>query len=401
MEVPIIDVNATLCTPFCSPSLNRSGVCPPACCSVCPSVCTKSILPEIPPLPLPPPRPDPPIHPSLHESSQAHISNQLIITIVFSILASLSLLVFFFIIYYRFYFGRNNSRSIQPQQQNQQQEDEFFSDEEELEDYGPVLDHPIWYINTIGLQPSVINSITICKYKKGDGLVEGTECSVCLNEFRDDETLRLLPKCSHAFHIPCIDTWLRSHTTCPMCRAPIISVSIGARSPDPGQNSGVSDETLETHVRVSENFGESGRNLENENRVCEIRIDIEATEETPNLGRGNVREIGESSLGIVVDDGAQQAMRRSVSLDSLSASRICVALASVLERESEGNTENTLKGSGNSQMGTSSKQSVGNLSLVKLVGGSSLGKYLQNGPSFVKRSLSCSGKLFSSRYSQT
>ncbi|KAF1001522.1 hypothetical protein AG4045_000284, partial [Apium graveolens] len=50
----------------------------------------------------------------------------------------------------------------------------------------------------------------------------GTDCSVCLTEFQDDETLRLLPKCNHAFHIPCIDTWLRSHTTCPLCRAGIV-----------------------------------------------------------------------------------------------------------------------------------------------------------------------------------
>ncbi|XP_031096838.1 E3 ubiquitin-protein ligase RING1-like [Ipomoea triloba] len=92
------------------------------------------------------------------------------------------------------------------------------------ENRGPVIDHPIWYIRTIGLQPSVINTITIFQYKPGhERLIEGTECSVCLNEFQEDETLRLLPKCNHAFHILCIDTWLRSHTNCPLCRAPIVS----------------------------------------------------------------------------------------------------------------------------------------------------------------------------------
>ncbi|KAF9604768.1 hypothetical protein IFM89_010309 [Coptis chinensis] len=45
------------------------------------------------------------------------------------------------------------------------------------------------------------------------------ECAVCLNEFEDDETLRLLPKCDHVFHPECIDAWLASHTTCPVCRA--------------------------------------------------------------------------------------------------------------------------------------------------------------------------------------
>lgn len=86
--------------------------------------------------------------------------------------------------------------------------------------------HPVWLIATVGLQQSIINSITVCKYRKNEGLIEGTECSVCLSEFREDETLRLLPKCSHAFHISCIDTWLRSHTNCPLCRACIVSNNV-------------------------------------------------------------------------------------------------------------------------------------------------------------------------------
>ncbi|KAK6911505.1 Zinc finger, RING-type [Dillenia turbinata] len=48
------------------------------------------------------------------------------------------------------------------------------------------------------------------------------ECAVCLNEFEDDETLRLLPKCDHVFHPECIDEWLSSHTTCPVCRANLV-----------------------------------------------------------------------------------------------------------------------------------------------------------------------------------
>ncbi|KAF9614715.1 hypothetical protein IFM89_020126 [Coptis chinensis] len=45
------------------------------------------------------------------------------------------------------------------------------------------------------------------------------ECDVCLNEFEEDETLRLLPQCNHVFHPECIDAWLTSHTTFPVCRA--------------------------------------------------------------------------------------------------------------------------------------------------------------------------------------
>lgn len=73
-----------------------------------------------------------------------------------------------------------------------------------------------------GLDEVVIKSITVRKYKRGDGSVEGTDCSVCLSEFEEDESLRLLPKCNHAFHISCIDPWLKSHSNCPLCRSNIV-----------------------------------------------------------------------------------------------------------------------------------------------------------------------------------
>lgn len=49
------------------------------------------------------------------------------------------------------------------------------------------------------------------------------ECAVCLSRFEDADILRLLPKCKHAFHLDCVDTWLVSHSTCPLCRHCITS----------------------------------------------------------------------------------------------------------------------------------------------------------------------------------
>ncbi|KAK8507519.1 hypothetical protein V6N13_141538 [Hibiscus sabdariffa] len=87
------------------------------------------------------------------------------------------------------------------------------------------MNHDRWQIGSQGLDESVVKAITVCKFKKNEGLIEGTDCSVCLSEFMEDESLRLLPKCNHAFHVPCIDTWFKSHSTCPLCRANIVSVS--------------------------------------------------------------------------------------------------------------------------------------------------------------------------------
>ncbi|KAK2361647.1 RING/U-box superfamily protein [Trifolium repens] len=49
------------------------------------------------------------------------------------------------------------------------------------------------------------------------------ECAICLLEFEDDSMLRLLTICCHVFHQECIDLWLQSHKTCPVCRTDLDS----------------------------------------------------------------------------------------------------------------------------------------------------------------------------------
>ncbi|KAD4586324.1 hypothetical protein E3N88_23925 [Mikania micrantha] len=49
----------------------------------------------------------------------------------------------------------------------------------------------------------------------------GKECVICLSDFSKGETVKILPKCNHGFHVRCIDRWLSLHTTCPTCRHPL------------------------------------------------------------------------------------------------------------------------------------------------------------------------------------
>lgn len=75
-----------------------------------------------------------------------------------------------------------------------------------------------------GLDDSVIKTIPLSIYTttgKGGFRLSSRDCAVCLIEFEDDDYVRTLPVCSHAFHVECIDMWLRSHANCPLCRAGI------------------------------------------------------------------------------------------------------------------------------------------------------------------------------------
>ncbi|XP_076937989.1 RING-H2 finger protein ATL16-like [Bidens hawaiensis] len=86
---------------------------------------------------------------------------------------------------------------------------------------------PVWQIT--GLDESLIQQIPVCRYNNRDGDYKRLhKCVVCLNEFQDSDTLRVLPSCDHGFHLHCIDIWLRSNPNCPICR---LSISGDARYP--------------------------------------------------------------------------------------------------------------------------------------------------------------------------
>ncbi|CAN1171725.1 RING-H2 finger protein ATL57, partial [Linum perenne] len=45
------------------------------------------------------------------------------------------------------------------------------------------------------------------------------ECVICLGEFEEGERVKVIPFCGHVFHVECVDTWLLSHVSCPLCRS--------------------------------------------------------------------------------------------------------------------------------------------------------------------------------------
>ncbi|XP_075652923.1 uncharacterized protein LOC142623401 [Castanea sativa] len=281
-------------------------------------------------------------------------------------------------------------------------QEDFFDEDRE-----PVIDHPIWYINTVGLQQSIIDSITLCKYRKDEGLIDGTECSVCLSEFEEDESLRLLPKCSHAFHVPCIDTWLRSHKNCPLCRAPIVSDSAGSQEsaavPNlsaPGSSQETQLENAENHSEVESNQVGSGGTSESQagdvnigalpiadGRCAEISM---KNLHNSSCGNCHSRVLSNLADNQRVVEKELQPMRRSVSLDSSPASMIYDAVANVVTDQETSKTQ--LVPVKSSRKSFVSKRDSETSSIYNLMKSSSIGRSLQKGPVSMKRSFSSSRK---------
>ncbi|KAI5604831.1 hypothetical protein BDE02_01G313100 [Populus trichocarpa] len=83
----------------------------------------------------------------------------------------------------------------------------------------------LFHLHDSGLDQAFIDALPVFQYKEIVGPKEPFDCPVCLCEFSEKDKLRLLPMCSHAFHINCIDTWLLSNSTCPLCRGTLFNTA--------------------------------------------------------------------------------------------------------------------------------------------------------------------------------
>lgn len=60
---------------------------------------------------------------------------------------------------------------------------------------------------------------TLVVYSAGIKLTGAeAECVICLSEFVEGDVIQVLERCKHGFHSQCIQKWLYSHYSCPICR---------------------------------------------------------------------------------------------------------------------------------------------------------------------------------------
>lgn len=129
----------------------------------------------------------------------------------------------------------------------------------------------LFHLHDSGLDQAYIDALPVFLYKDIMGLKEPFDCAVCLCEFSEQDKLRLLPLCSHAFHIHCIDTWLLSNSSCPLCRGVILSSAAGISFENPVFYFGDSKDSEDENV-LKAGEDDEGSAVVDEKRVFSVRL---------------------------------------------------------------------------------------------------------------------------------
>jgi hypothetical protein len=68
------------------------------------------------------------------------------------------------------------------------------------------------------IQRLPLHTVTAQEVRNEQGAESGANrCSICLGPYEEGESVRTV-RCLHKFHAECIDPWLRTNPTCPICK---------------------------------------------------------------------------------------------------------------------------------------------------------------------------------------
>ncbi|KAF9406853.1 hypothetical protein BGZ94_002927 [Podila epigama] len=95
---------------------------------------------------------------------------------------------------------------------------------------------------------------------------EEATCAICLGDYRPEEEIRFLP-CQHHFHLDCIDQWLKTDKSCPLCKhdidKPMENTRVSAqRCFGPSNNTNATPGTLTGRSRNDEEAERTGANAD-------------------------------------------------------------------------------------------------------------------------------------------
>lgn len=204
---------------------------------------------------------------------------------------------------------------------------------------------PSW--QSRGLNELLIRDIPTFQYNKhGRGDQASTKlskCVVCLNEFQDQDMLRVLPKCGHAFHLDCIDVWLQSNSNCPLCRSTIsgrnrywfdriVAPNSSPQDPQPM----VDEDFVEIAIGGEEDHqgGDSGRFLVHPRSHSSRKFELKMISKFRPRKSHHVSIMGDEGINVREKDEqfCVQPIRRSFSMDSAADRHVYLSVQEILRQ---------------------------------------------------------------------
>ncbi|KAG6811981.1 hypothetical protein H0H92_005015 [Tricholoma furcatifolium] len=104
---------------------------------------------------------------------------------------------------------------------------DYMRDEDFNSDYESLLSlaATIGEVKSRSTPDDVINGLETGLYKDWQTPDSDHRCPICLDDYQPDDTLLKLPECSHWQHRECLQQWLKSASTCPVCRKTVVAPS--------------------------------------------------------------------------------------------------------------------------------------------------------------------------------
>ncbi|KAK3041761.1 hypothetical protein RJ639_000277 [Escallonia herrerae] len=182
------------------------------------------------------------------------------------------------------YFMKKRSSSTHPNRQREMSGSDDF--QRQLQQ--------LFQLHDSGLDQAFIDALPVFQYKEILGLKEPFDCAVCLCEFSHQDKLRLLPLCSHAFHIDCIDTWLLSNSTCPLCRGTLFTPGFSIENPVFDFDDSVDEDGFSGSIRIGVSCGkkQAEDDIVGEKKVFPVRL---GKFRSTHVGGTGERQVGETS----------------------------------------------------------------------------------------------------------
>lgn len=203
-----------------------------------------------------------------------------------------------------------------------------------------------------GLDESTIRALPTFRFRKAikSAAVDSaptSECAVCLSEFEEEERVRMLPSCLHAFHVDCIDTWLQGNANCPLCRAAITGYCTipldQLQRPDE-----VVIQVVGTRTEVAEDTQASTASAQ---AAGDTTIAQQVSRDERNDAWRDVEISGkEDEWAAVKKDRDVLPLRRSSSMGSLGGDEVRLQIQNILQRNTQFHRDDTGNGGSSSSV---------------------------------------------------